>query len=126
MRGVRVRWARAGKAAAIAIAGLVALQALPGLLKPPAPPPLEADVGLPRVVPKEPAPVRRRRGRQAVGPAIVVAKPAAPAHPPKPPSPSSPSTPEPAAYVPPPPPAPAAPSPPPAVVDDGSEEFAPH
>src|SRR6478735_492685 len=53
MRGVRVRWAGAAKVAALAIAALVALQTLPELLKPPAPPPLAEDVGLPRVVPKD-------------------------------------------------------------------------
>lgn len=56
MGRVRVRWRGVGKVAAVLIAGLVALQVLPGLLKPPEAPPLAADVGLPRVsVPHEPA-----------------------------------------------------------------------
>src|SRR3954451_10335951 len=82
MRRVRVRWTSAAKAAAIAVAALVALQALPALLKPPEPPPLAADVGLPKVVPQEQAPqepVRRRglerpRGITGLGPAKVVSR----------------------------------------------------
>ena len=35
--------------ALVAVAALLALQLLPALLKPPEPPPLAADVGLPRV-----------------------------------------------------------------------------
>src|ERR1044072_4332135 len=46
--GLRVRWGAAVKGAALIVAALLALQALPGLLKPPDPPPLPADVGLPR------------------------------------------------------------------------------
>lgn len=38
-----------GKGAVALAAGLVALQVLPGLLRPPQAPPLAADVGLPRV-----------------------------------------------------------------------------
>src|SRR5436305_15025748 len=45
-----VRWSRAAKAMAVAVVALIALQALPSLLKPPEPPPLAPDVGLPRVV----------------------------------------------------------------------------
>jgi hypothetical protein len=37
------------KLAAIAVGAFAALQVLPALLRPPQPPPLEADVGLPRV-----------------------------------------------------------------------------
>src|SRR4051812_44404580 len=50
---MRVRWTSAGKFAAAAVGVLLALQALPALLKPPAPPPLPPDVGLPRTVPGE-------------------------------------------------------------------------
>src|ERR1700745_2438437 len=56
MRGVRVRWGSAVKVAAIAVGALLALQALPALLKPPEPPPRAPDVGLPRVVPVQGAP----------------------------------------------------------------------
>jgi hypothetical protein len=48
MTGVRVRWTVLGRVAAIAVAGLAAVQVLPGLLRAPEPPPLAADVGLPR------------------------------------------------------------------------------
>ena len=55
--GIRIRWKALGKGVALAVAGLLALQVLPALLKPPEPPPLGADVGLPRVaVEAEPAP----------------------------------------------------------------------
>jgi len=37
------------RVAAVAAAALLALQALPGLLRPPEPPPLAPDVGLPQV-----------------------------------------------------------------------------
>jgi len=49
MGGVRVRWRAVGKAAAIAAAGLAALALLPSLARPPVPPPLPRDVGLPRI-----------------------------------------------------------------------------
>src|SRR3954468_19253068 len=94
MRRVRVRWTSAAKAAAIAVGALVALQTLPALLKPPAPPPLAPDVGLPQPVVRDAEPelhqqihpaevevdaVRRRglerpRGRTGVGPATVVSR----------------------------------------------------
>jgi len=38
-----------GKGVALAAVGLLALQVVPGLLKPPAPAPLAGDVGLPQV-----------------------------------------------------------------------------
>jgi hypothetical protein len=47
--GIRIRWGALGRFAAIAAAGLAALQILPGLLQAPQPPPLARDVGLPRV-----------------------------------------------------------------------------
>jgi hypothetical protein len=49
MGAVRIRWRALARVAVIAVAGIAALQALPDLLKPPAPPPLARDVGLPRV-----------------------------------------------------------------------------
>src|SRR4029077_3917251 len=48
--GLRVRWQLAAKGAAVVVAVLLALQLVPSLLKPPAPEPLPADVGLPQVV----------------------------------------------------------------------------
>src|SRR3954454_19793464 len=147
MRGIRVRWASAAKAAAVAAVAVVALQALPSLLKPPDPPPLAPDVGLPQVVPAERAPEAAapklsfqkhrmrakgtRRPRREDDPAKarfqtheIGAKGTT----------ELPPAPEPPTYVPPPAPAPepaaapvaptAVPSPPPPV-GDGSEEFAP-
>jgi len=147
MRGIRIRWAGAAKVAAIAIAALIALQALPALLKPPAPPPLAGDVGLPRVVPRdaEPEPhqilapkrpkvdaVRKKptQGREAVGvaAAVISSEPRRHNHVQAESSPvaTQPPTPEPPSYAPPPVPVPAPPPPAPAPVSDGSEEFAPH
>src|SRR5215218_101483 len=61
MRGVRIRWAGMAKVAALATAALLALQALPSLLREPEPPPLAPDVGLPQVAaPLEPAPPKSR------------------------------------------------------------------
>ena len=57
---MRVRWSAAGKATLVAVVALLALRLLPPLLKPPEPPPLAADVGLPRVeVEHEPVPSPR-------------------------------------------------------------------
>src|SRR3954465_3500688 len=75
MRGARGRWAGQAKVAGIAAALLLSLQALPALLRPPQPPPLGADVGLPQVVPapEEPPPPEprfeehRRRAKGATG-----------------------------------------------------------
>jgi hypothetical protein len=147
---VRIRWKAAGKVAAIAVGGLLALQVLPGLLKPPAPPPLGADVGLPQVEvrpqaeppppPLSSAPKPRKRGRldakisskpkphrrkKRSQPKRVKSRPTATppaiAPPPEPaPEPAPPPAPEPS-------PAPSEPPtrvpPPPA--NDGSMEFAP-
>src|SRR3954462_14255500 len=154
MRRVRVRWTSAAKAAAIVVAALVALQALPALLKPPEPPPLAPDVGLPQPVVKDAEPelhqqihpaevevdaVRRREleqpgGMTGLGPAKVVSRSGRrlrrKRRDPEPtPAPAA-ATPEPATYVPPPAPVPVAPTPEPAAsapapVGDGSEEFAP-
>src|ERR1700679_494078 len=49
MSGVRIRWMTLGKGMALAGVGLLALQVVPSLLKPPAAPPWAGDVGLPRV-----------------------------------------------------------------------------
>ena len=46
---VRIHWQTVGKLAAAAAVALLGLQLLPGLLRAPEPPPLDADVGLPRV-----------------------------------------------------------------------------
>jgi hypothetical protein len=77
MAGVRIRWRGVARAAAIVVVGLIALRLLPGLLRAPEPPPLAADVGLPRakpaasesepvraVVKREPEQPRRRPKRQ--------------------------------------------------------------
>src|SRR5258707_12552104 len=59
--GLRVRWQLAAKGAGVVLPGGVALQLVPALLKPPAPAPLPADVGLPRVVvPGQRVPIARR------------------------------------------------------------------
>jgi len=81
---------------AVAAALLLSLQALPALLRPPEPPPLGADVGLPRVVhaPAEPPPPaaeqirrkpqskhaheRRRRHRRTAKPSPPPPAPAPP------------------------------------------------
>jgi hypothetical protein len=55
MGAVRVRWSTLAKWVGAGLAALLAAQALPPLLRPPAPPPLAADVGLPRVRAAEPA-----------------------------------------------------------------------
>ncbi len=49
MRGVRIHWKGVAKASAAILVGLIALQLAPRLLATPDPPPLPADVGLPRV-----------------------------------------------------------------------------
>ncbi|HWO83021.1 MAG TPA: hypothetical protein VNM38_04435 [Solirubrobacterales bacterium] len=152
MRGVRVRWAGIWKVAAVVAALLLSLQALPALLRPPEPPPLGADVGLPRVVPapEEPPPPEppsrrrrlekhRKRAKGAEGLAavdVISSRPRPkPPHrhrrrprfkpaPEQPPPPAAP--PEQVPYEPPPAPGPPpVPAPPPAPAGDGSEEFAP-
>jgi hypothetical protein len=57
MAGRRIRWANAGRAAAIAAAVLAGLATLPALLGEDEPPPLPEDVGLGGVAPAAPAPV---------------------------------------------------------------------
>src|SRR5262245_15060260 len=49
MGAVRVRWSTLARWVGGGLALLLALQALPPLLRPPAPEPLAADIGLPRV-----------------------------------------------------------------------------
>jgi hypothetical protein len=51
MGAVRIRWRGVARVAAIVLFGLVAVRLLPGLLRAPEPPPLAADVGLPKVAP---------------------------------------------------------------------------
>jgi hypothetical protein len=58
MAGVRIRWRGVARAAAIVLVGLIALRLLPGLLRAPEPPPLGADVGLPRSRPVTSEPTR--------------------------------------------------------------------
>ena len=49
--GVRIRWRGVARVAAIVVVALLALRLLPGLLRAPEPPPLGADVGLPKAKP---------------------------------------------------------------------------
>jgi hypothetical protein len=51
MAGFRIRWRGVAKVAAIALVGLLAVRLLPGFLRAPEPPPLSADVGLPKAAP---------------------------------------------------------------------------
>jgi hypothetical protein len=141
MGAVRVRWWALARWVGGGLAVLLAVQALPPLLRPPPPAPLAADVGLPRVRPPDPAvppddvarvsparalPARHRvdrRGRRRApgreghteAARLVGEDPAvvAPAVAPATPPPPPPVTPAP----------PPAPPPPPA---DGSVEFMPH
>jgi hypothetical protein len=53
MGPIRIRWRSAARIGGFALAGLIVLKLLPGLLEPPDPPPLAADVGLPRGVGKQ-------------------------------------------------------------------------
>jgi hypothetical protein len=58
MADVRIRWRGVARAAAIVVVGLIALRLLPALLRAPEPPPLGADVGLPKAKPATSEPVR--------------------------------------------------------------------
>jgi hypothetical protein len=58
MAGVRIRWSGVARVAAVVVVGLIALRLLPGLLRAPEPPPLAADVGLPKAEPVKSEPVR--------------------------------------------------------------------
>jgi len=144
---VRVRWAGTWKVAAVAVGLLIAVQALPVLMRPPQPPPLAKDVGLPPVMPaaeESPPPNLRfetdaerpkgTTGMAATGVISSTPRPrqrrerrqiVRPSPAPQPPVSATPPA-EPVPYEPPTPPiAPPAPAPPPAPPGDGSEEFAP-
>jgi hypothetical protein len=51
MGEIRIRWRGVAKVAAIALVGLLAVRLLPTFLRAPEPPPLSADVGLPKAGP---------------------------------------------------------------------------
>jgi hypothetical protein len=51
MAGVRIRWRGVARVAAIVLVGVLAVRLLPGFLRAPEPPPLAANVGLPRAKP---------------------------------------------------------------------------
>ena len=143
------------KVAAAAFVGLILLSVLPGLLRAPDPPPLGADVGLPKRVVTEPAlrpPSRRRKSRRSPRTTPVPDAPAATAtigtrtrrprhrkHRPhrtdagEPAARRRETSPEPVPEYTPPAPPEAAPEPvaepppaPPSTPGDGSQEFAPH
>jgi hypothetical protein len=137
MGRVQVRWSVLAKMALVVVIALLALRLLPTLLRPPAPPPLAADVGLPAVeiqhelhepepklepaaTPKRrvPHPLKPERRRQKRKPAPSPAPVTAPAAAPEPPPSAPVSTPVPM-------PAPATAPEPPPLPDDGSVEFAP-
>ncbi|MBS1892990.1 MAG: hypothetical protein JST59_16965 [Actinobacteria bacterium] len=150
MAGVRIRWRGVARVAAIVVVGLVALRLVPALLQAPEPPPIPANVGLPKARPtvREPAPpvhpeqTKPHRRPVPDAPAATAKIGTRTRHhshrgssdpPPKPVEPAPSPTPE---YVPPPAPEPAPeavptplPEPPPEprfVPGDGSQEFAPH
>lgn len=155
MGGIRIRWKSLAKVAAALVAAAVALQLLPGLLKAPEPPPLGADVGLPRVADRgeglrverraerRRAPRSRANGRGDIAHAVIGTRthrrparrqrhahptPKPPASPPRfHPEPASASTPapEPPTPEPPPPPSPPPTPAPTQPASDGSMEFAP-
>src|ERR1700760_1821418 len=140
MRGVRIRWRGVARVAAIVLVAMLGVRLLPGLLRAPEPPPLGADVGLPKA---KPVRVARKPERTPHPPKSIPDAPAATAkigtrirhrpkpRPPKPkskpkPSPPPEPTPPPAPeYVPTPAPQ-AIPQPvpePPSTPGDGSQEF---
>jgi len=145
MGGLRLRWAVIGKAGGAYLLALIAVLVLPGLLRPPAPPPLEPDVGLPRgAIPALERPARARlearrgprpRLEAAIGqarrpvsvPVRAAPEPRRSRRSSRPPAVESAPAPAPAPAPPPPPAVAAAPAPaPPPPPGDGSEEFAPH
>lgn len=71
MRGVRIQWRAAGKGGAAILVAVLALVTGPKLLEAPAPPPLAADVGLPRRRPAATLPIAPVAG-PAVGPGRAV------------------------------------------------------
>ena len=68
MAGVRIRWRGVARVAAILVVGLVAVRLLPGFLRAPEPPPLAADVGLPKATPVTEVPERPAADRPATRP----------------------------------------------------------
>ena len=64
MGGLRIRWRAAGRGIVAITVAVLALQAVPSLLKPPAPPPLADDIGLP-----QPPSGNRRRSTTPASPA---------------------------------------------------------
>jgi hypothetical protein len=64
MAGVRIRWRGVARVAAILVVGLIAVRLLPGFLRAPEPPPLAADVGLPKATPVTEVP-RGGKGKPA-------------------------------------------------------------
>jgi hypothetical protein len=151
--GVRIRWRGVARVAAIVLVALLVLRLLPALLHAPEPPPLGADVGLPKAKPAHVVPrVVRETGDVPRPRKTVPDAPAAtarigartrrserphrrPRRPPKVDKPAPWPIPEPVESAPPPtqeyvpPPAPeAVPEPlpePPSTPGDGSQEFAP-
>jgi len=155
MAGVRIRWRGVARVAAIIVVGLFVLRLLPGFLRAPEPPPLAADVGLPKATPVTEAPRGRaakpatdvperraadrpRKERRRSRPRAVRDAPASTAvigskknhsHPKKVVESAPPPVPE---YLPPsvpeavPEPLPQPPPAPPSTPGDGSQEFAPH
>jgi hypothetical protein len=63
MGEIRIRWRGVAKVAAIALVGLLAVRLPPSFLRAPEPPPLSADVGLPKAAP--PTDVPRPTGTAA-------------------------------------------------------------
>src|SRR5215467_2899973 len=113
---VRIRWSQAALALLGMAAILLALRVAPSFLKPPAPPPLPEDVGLPRLASEAPA-VKRRIKKKAPKPKPLHRRPIRRHPKPEPPKRRQRTK----APAPTPEPAPVAPSP-----NDGSMEFAPH
>ena len=143
MARVRIRWKALGKGVALAALGLLGLQLLPSLLKPPEPPPLAADVGLPRIaIERQPVaaapelneararprknrqPQRRPEPRTNREPRPITPSPASPSPPPAPPQ-SAPILEQSPAPAPEPAPVSAPPPAPEPAPTDGSLEFAP-
>ncbi|HET7443787.1 MAG TPA: hypothetical protein VFJ57_03935 [Solirubrobacterales bacterium] len=91
MGAVRIRWRALAKVMVIAVGVVLALQALPGLLQPPAPPPLAKDVGLrgvvverdrakrveflPHTESKSPRPRPERASREPLAPDVISSVP---------------------------------------------------
>ena len=76
MGAVRVRWSTLARWVGGGLGVLLALQALPSLLRPPAPEPLAADIGLPRLRCSEPVTPPARVARVSPALALPARKPA--------------------------------------------------